>query len=101
VQENNRIEEYRLPIDPERVPFDLVLVLDPTGSGVAQARLTVNGQVLETEPPGLVNYEGQALNFLSQAVLIPNTRSNHTVDWGAGDTVSAEFRGLGVSGLAG
>jgi hypothetical protein len=102
IQENNRIREYRLPIDVsvEGVPFDLVLVIDPTGAGTAMARLTVGGQVLETELLDLLNYQGQPLNFLSQAVLIQNNTGNRTLDWGAGDTVSAEFRGLCISGLA-
>jgi hypothetical protein len=102
IQENNRIREYPLPsyISVNEAPFDLVLVIDPSGAGTAQARLMVGGQVMETERLGLLSYQGQPLNYLSQAVLIQNNTGNQTIDWGAGDTVSAEFRGLCVSGLA-
>ena len=90
-----------VPVTVEGLPFDLVLVVDPTGSGTAKARLTINGRVFETPAINLVGYnDGQVFDSLSQAVLIQNNYSPSRLDWGAGDTVSAQFRGLCISGLA-
>ena len=90
-----RVQQIFLPIAVQGLPYDLTLVLDPTGTGTARARLDIAETTFET--PVLELSAFQAPSYLGQSLAAFNNLGDY--DYTAGDTASVEFRSLCVSSL--